>query len=106
MGLAMSKIFQVPMTHLSQTTQPTQMDAWVKVQENLADRQKLVLRVIQAHYPITMHGVADILEVPLNTISGRFSELRGKDSIKKVGVKDGKSLWSPIIFKEGQGLLC
>lgn len=55
----------------------TQWAAWQQVQSNLTDRQKEVFEVIKSRPGgVTSKEVARALDVPLNTISGRFSELK------------------------------
>lgn len=53
----------------------------------MTDRQSVVYGAIQQLKEATCHDVAMFLNVPVNTISGRFSELKRKNKIEKVGEK-------------------
>lgn len=64
----------------------TSLLAYLHIQEELTARQMQVLRAIQGlGGAATMHEVAAQLNVPLNTISGRFSELFTLGAIEKMG---------------------
>lgn len=68
-----------------------------KILPELTERQRNVLEALRSlDKPSSMHEVAEAMNVPLNTISGRFGpkELRGKGYIKVVGREDGKSLFT------------
>lgn len=57
------------------------------VRPNLTARQMAVLRVLKDFGPMTMHEVAIKLLRPLNTLSGRFSELERKQMIAPSGIE-------------------
>jgi len=63
----------------------TSLDAYQKVKQTLALRQKEVFDIIQKYPNHTCGEYSSILRKPLNTISGRFTEL-GKGTEKTVGL--------------------
>lgn len=66
----------------------TQRRAWEYVKENLTDRQKTVYYLLAEHKDgLTSKETARFLGVELNTISGRFSELKDLDLIKGIGIR-------------------
>lgn len=65
----------------------TSLSAWSEVRKDLNRRQLDVLHaIIQLGGRATMHRVALRLNVPLNTISGRFSELQRKGYLQPVEI--------------------
>jgi len=61
----------------------TRLAAWQEVRKELSFRQREVFLILrQMGGKATMHEVALRLFKPLNTISGRFSELREKGLIE------------------------
>jgi Mn-dependent DtxR family transcriptional regulator len=69
-------------------TEQTRLDAFIFVSDNLASREKDVLNAIKSlGGRATMHQVAAYMNVPLNTISGRFSALFRKGSIVHGGIE-------------------
>lgn len=56
------------------------------IKPKLNERQTAVLSTMkQMNFPCTMHEVAEFMQVPLNTISGRFSELKRMNKITAIG---------------------
>lgn len=76
-------------------TKQCSLEAWIKTKDQLNKKQNDVLQAMKdlGNYA-TMHDVASYLCVPLNTISGRFSELRrmGKITALYKTKKDGRSI--------------
>lgn len=69
----------------------TRLTAYEAILENLTERQGAVLEAIKGlGGRATMHQVAEAMHVPLNTISGRFSELRRLNLIKEFGITQDK----------------
>lgn len=64
-----------------------------KIKPELTERQQKVLEAIDKIQPCTMHEVADKMNVPLNTISGRFGELVKKEVLEITGKKERKSIY-------------
>ena len=84
----MNTIAQQLVAQLERESIPKQakLSAYMEVQESLSLRQRAVLDAIgNLGGKATMHKVADQLGVPLNTISGRFSELYKKGYIRPIG---------------------
>jgi len=77
----------------------TSLSSWTKVQQTLPYRQFQVWYALrEMGNRATMHGVAVHLQVPLHTISGRFSELKKKGMIREfdtVAPKNGckRTVW-------------
>jgi len=67
--------------------------AWTEVQTKLTNRQKEILKAFilrgrkTGERSATMHQIAEWMGVPLNTVSGRFSELKAKGWLKEHGVE-------------------
>lgn len=55
----------------------TQLEAWESIQDNLPESRRSVLRVIDNASPhgITTYDVAKKLKWPINSVSGRITEL-------------------------------
>ena len=69
-------------------TEQTRLDAFSFVSGNLASRESDVLIALrQLGGSGTMHQVATYMNVPLNTISGRFSALFRKGMIAHSGIE-------------------
>lgn len=69
-------------------TEQTKLDAFNFVLCNLSTREDDVLRAIkELGGRATMHQVATYMNVPLNTISGRFSALFRKGSVVHAGIE-------------------
>jgi predicted transcriptional regulator len=70
----------------------TQIMAYEDVIKTLADRQRAVMHIIEEHSGgLTAEETADILGVPLNTISGRFTELNDLGVLRAVGNRMNRS---------------
>lgn len=55
----------------------TQRESWEKTQERLGDKQARVLQVIRdSRFGRTLFEVANVLGWPVNSVSGRVTELR------------------------------
>lgn len=68
-----------------------------KVEPTLSERQKLVLEVIKHFGGCTSKEVAEFLDRPLNTLSGRFTELESKGEIEKSGERrDGCNVYKIV----------
>lgn len=67
----------------------TQLDAWESVQKALPRCRGRVFEVIQRHMPagVTSEQIAIELGWPINSISGRVTELRRWGRIKDSGVR-------------------
>ena len=63
----------------------TSLDAYQKVKETLTKRQTEIYEIIQQHPNKTAAQYAQILVKPVNTVSGRFSEL-GAGTEKNPGI--------------------
>jgi len=61
----------------------TSLDAWCEVKQTIAKRHTLVFNIIEKYPDHTAGEYSKILHKPLNTISGRFSELSELGSITK-----------------------
>lgn len=49
--------------------------AFASIQKRLGAKQQQVYRVIEKHQPITNEGIAEILGLPINQVTGRVTEL-------------------------------
>lgn len=67
-------------------TNQTKLEAYLSIEYSLPKRQLDVINALKELNRATMHQVADHMVVPLNTISGRFSELKRKGLIKEVEI--------------------
>lgn len=65
----------------------TSLMAFEKKKEELTDDQKKVRDALKEIGPAIGEEVANHLNVPYHTISGRFGELQDQDRIKKKGMK-------------------
>ena len=66
------------------TIQDTQRAAWTDLQDKLGDRQRRVLKAIQAA-PRTLAEIASALNVPINCVSGRVRELCQAGAVEDSG---------------------
>lgn len=81
-------------------TEQTRLDAYIFVSENLNTRENDVLCAIKAlGGRATMHQVATYMNVPLNTISGRFSALFRKGSVIHDGIERPEGKRPRTIFR-------
>lgn len=73
----------------------TSLIAWMDVQKDITERQNQVIQAIRELNGVaTMHAVAFRLNLPLHTISGRFSELVKCGRLEPVGrTDDNKTLF-------------
>lgn len=71
------------------------------IKPELTVRQKEVYNLIERFGELTSNDVALYLEVRLNTISGRFSELKKAGKIKEVGKRGGFAVYA-IVKQEPQ----
>ncbi len=69
------------------TVADTSIAAFNKISETLGRRQRQVLRCIRSNEPITNLEISNILNIPINSITGRSSELREKGLIEQYGTK-------------------
>jgi predicted HTH transcriptional regulator len=72
--------------------------AFDMVKQKLTLRQKIVLSWIALEQQATSKRVAELMRVPLNTISGRFTELKAAGKIQQVGRRDGCAIWQVIDY--------
>lgn len=54
---------------------------------------KAIIQSLQFIERGTMHNIANHLQVPLNTISGRFKRMREDGIIKEDGKTNNKTIW-------------
>jgi predicted transcriptional regulator len=67
-----------------------------KIKPELNVRQKEIYDLIKKFGELTSNDVAIYLNVRLNTISGRFSELRDSGKIKVVGRRSGFAVYAVV----------
>lgn len=84
------------------TVRDTQRSAWNDVQAKLGVRQQEVLKTLR-YAPATLCEIANRLHVPINSISGRVTELCRaglvKDSgMRRINPESGKAniVWSAL----------
>ena len=75
-----------------------------RVQPNLTAREEQVLEVIETIYPTTLEGIANNLNVPEHTISGRITGLKKKGLIKSIRRQANSrnnqvDVYVPVTFK-------
>ena len=63
------------------------------IKPTLTQREEEVYNAVKVIQPCTMHEVAEYMQRPLNTISGRFSSLVKKEFISIKEVKNHKSIY-------------
>ena len=64
--------------------QDTSLEAWIKVKKELTKKQHEIYQLIKEHPNKTAAQYAQLLTKPVNTISGRFGELRKLRKIVRV----------------------
>lgn len=67
-----------------------------KVKPELTKKQKEVYDLIKRFGELTSNDVAIYLRVRLNTISGRFSDLKKKRKIQEVGRRNGFAIYKVV----------
>jgi DeoR/GlpR family transcriptional regulator of sugar metabolism len=67
-----------------------------KIRPELSVRQKAIYDLIKQRGESTSNDIAEYLKVRLNTISGRFSELKDKGKIKEVARREGFAVYKII----------
>ena len=66
----------------------TQQAAWIELKVKLTERQRQVVEVITSRGgACTSFKVAEVLNVPINYVSGRFTELNDKGVIVDSGIR-------------------
>jgi hypothetical protein len=63
----------------------TSLDAWKRVRANLTERERMVAAKVRGKKRATQRDVANAMQVPVHTISGRFSALERMKILKEVG---------------------
>jgi predicted transcriptional regulator len=62
-------------------TLQTQLESWYKTQEGIGARHKQVLNALNIH-PMTSKQLSKFLRLPINSISGRITELREEGKVR------------------------
>jgi DNA-binding MarR family transcriptional regulator len=66
---------------------PNSLMAWESIQKELTPREMKVFEKVYTFPGITQRETAEKLNVPVHTISGRFTALENKGIIKVIGEK-------------------
>jgi len=66
--------------------QQTSLESWGKLQNSLGRRQREVLTVLQER-PASNRELAELLFLPINSVTGRVKELRSLGYVKLRAVK-------------------
>jgi len=70
---------------MNQLTLPyhNQQSAWQTIQESLPEKRRIVFECILAHPEgITANRICELTGLPINTVSGRLTELSGLNTVK------------------------
>lgn len=63
----------------------TQIQSYILIKESLGKRHKQILELLSVT-PLTIHEISQSLNLPLNSISGRLTELEKKGKIQPKGI--------------------
>lgn len=62
----------------------TSLESWTIVKQSLTKRQQIIYDAIRKYPDHTANEISKILRLPINTISGRFTELHNKSKINRI----------------------
>tara|TARA_R100001443_G_scaffold16126_1_gene25931 strand:+ start:294 stop:743 length:450 start_codon:yes stop_codon:yes gene_type:complete len=73
---------------MQQTSIQNRNESYWKIQDRIGNKQRRVLKAIQnSNIPITAQEIANVLEIPINQVTGRLKELRELCLIEISGYK-------------------
>jgi hypothetical protein len=92
------------------TSTENRNESWLSIQDNLILSQSRVYNCIRSHFPITSQQIAEKLDLKINEVVGRVSELSDLFLIEDCGSIEGESgrkrtKWQPIVSSELRAFL-